>query len=275
MKLSLPRLPIPNLLGTKPPRPPREFARPVRGQELIRFEHLDKAFGDRVIFEDLSLAVNEGETLTVIGGSGTGKSVLLKCLVGLIAPDAGTVIFENNDLTGFNEEDYRSVRTRVAMVFQGSALFDSMTVGENVAYPIHEHLPHLSAEEVRERVRAKLKLVNLPDSEDVLPSELSGGMRKRVGLARAIATDPDVILWDEPTSGLDPVSTVMINDLICQMHKELNCTSVVVTHDMQSAFRISDRIAMLSRHTIIEVGTVAQMKASTNSDVRAFFDAQA
>ncbi len=275
LPIPLPKLPkLPKLLATKV-RPAREFARPVRGQELIRFEHLDKAFGDHVIFEDLSLAVNEGETLTVIGGSGTGKSVLLKCLVGLIAPDAGKVIFENHDLTGFDEEDYRSVRKRVAMVFQGSALFDSMTVGENVAYPIREHLPDLSPDEVRARVREKLRLVNLSNSEDVLPSELSGGMRKRVGLARAIATDPDVILWDEPTSGLDPVSTQMINDLIIQMHKELNCTSVVVTHDMASAFRISDRIAMLAKHTIIEVGTVAQMKASTNPDVRAFFDAEA
>lgn len=252
----------------------RAFARPQRGEELIRFEHLHKQFGEHVVFDDLSLAVNEGETLTVIGGSGSGKSVLLKCLVGLVVPDAGRVIFENQDLTGFDENDYRPVRKRIAMVFQGSALFDSMTVGENVAYPIREHLPTLSDGEVFERVRHKLQQVNLPDSEALWPSELSGGMRKRAGLARAIAVDPDVILWDEPTSGLDPVSTGLINDLICQMHRELNCTSVVVTHDMASAFRISDRIAMLSRRSIIEVGTVAQMKASSHPDVRGFLDAK-
>jgi phospholipid/cholesterol/gamma-HCH transport system ATP-binding protein len=194
--------------------------------------------------------------------------------VGLVVPDAGRVVFENQDLTGFDENDFRPVRKRIAMVFQGSALFDSMTVGENVAYPIREHLPTLSDAEVLERVRHKLQQVNLPDSEALWPSELSGGMRKRAGLARAIAIDPDVILWDEPTSGLDPVSTGLINDLICQMHRELNCTSVVVTHDMASAFRISDRIAMLSRRSIIEVGTVEQMKASSHPDVRGFLDAK-
>lgn len=262
------------LLKSKPPVQ-HAFARPPRGEELIRFEHLHKQFGEHVVFDDLSLAVNEGETLTVIGGSGTGKSVLLKCLVGLVVPDAGKVIFENQDLTGFDEQDYRPVRRRIAMVFQGSALFDSMTVGENVAYPIREHLPELSEAEVQDRVHHKLELVNLPDSELLLPSELSGGMRKRAGLARAIAVDPDVILWDEPTSGLDPVSTSVINDLILQMHRELNCTSVVVTHDMASAFRISDRIAMLSQRRIIEVGTVAEMKASAHPDVRGFFDAKA
>ncbi len=266
------------ILGTLPRRRisiAREYVRPVRGTEMIRFEHLDKSFGEQVIYSDLNLSVVEGETLTVIGGSGAGKSVLLKCLVGLISPDAGKVVFENQDLTGFDEEDFRPVRTRIAMVFQGSALFDSLSVGENIAYPIREHFPDLSREEVRERVLHKLALVNLPDAEDVRPSQLSGGMRKRVGLARAIANDPEVILWDEPTAGLDPVSTRMINDLICRMHDELKCTSIVVTHDMESAFRISDRIAMLANHAIVEVGSVAQMQASTHPDVRAFFDAHA
>jgi phospholipid/cholesterol/gamma-HCH transport system ATP-binding protein len=266
---------LPKALRRKPPRPTRAFARPVRGQELIRFEGLYKAFGDTVVYENLNLEVHDGETLTVIGGSGTGKSVLLKCLVGLVVPDAGKIFFENHDLTGFDEADYRSVRKRIAMVFQGSALFDSMTVAENIAYPLLEENPKLTKAELADKVAHLLEQVNLPGSEALLPSELSGGMRKRVGLARAIANQPDVILWDEPTSGLDPVSTRIINDLIMQMHKQLNCTSVVVTHDMQSAFRISDRIAMLANHAIIEVGTVAEMKASTHPEVRAFFDAEA
>jgi phospholipid/cholesterol/gamma-HCH transport system ATP-binding protein len=253
--------------------PPWE--RPAAGGELIRFEHLGKAFGDHLVFEDLSLAVKAGETLTVIGGSGSGKSVLLKCLVGLETPDVGTVVFEGHDLAGYGEEQFRPVRQRIALVFQSSALFDSLSVAENVAYPIREREPRLGKAELAERVAAKLKLVDLPDAGPLRPSELSGGMRKRVGLARAIANDPEVILWDEPTTGLDPLSTRMINDLICQMHRDLKCTSVVVTHDMKSAFRVSDRIAMLAHHSIIQVGTVAEMKASTNADVRAFFDAQA
>ena len=259
--------------GAQKPKP--RLARPARGEALIRFEHLSKAFGTHVVFDDLNLTVNEGETLTVIGGSGSGKSVLLKCLVGLVSPDAGRVVFEGQDLSGFDEQAYGEVRKNIALVFQNSALFDSLTVSQNVAYPMLERDPHLKPAELAERVHQKLVLVDLPDAGPLKPSELSGGMRKRVGLARAIANDPDVILWDEPTTGLDPLSTRMINDLIIQMHRNLKCTSVVVTHDMASAFRISDRIAILAHHAIIEVGTVEAMKASQQPDVRAFFDAEA
>ncbi len=256
-------------------RPARAYARPARGAELIRFEHLCKSFGDHLIFQDLNLTVNEGETLTVIGGSGTGKSVLLKCLVGLVTPDSGKVVFEGQDLGGFDEDDYRPVRQRIALVFQNSALFDSLSVNENIAYPIREQGPGLSRAEVAEKVQHTLELVDLRDAGLLRPSELSGGMRKRVGLARAIANQPDVILWDEPTTGLDPLNVRMINDLICQMHRDLHCTSVVVTHDMESAFRISDRIAMLAHNRILAVGPVAEMKATTQPEVRAFFDTQA
>jgi len=260
---------------TRTPRPVRSYTRPARGAELIRYQHLCKSFGDHLVYQDLDLTVNEGETLTVIGGSGSGKSVLLKCLVGLVSPDAGRVVFEGQDLSGFDEQAYGEVRKNIALVFQNSALFDSLTVSQNVAYPMLERDPHLKPAELAERVHQKLVLVDLPDAGPLKPSELSGGMRKRVGLARAIANDPDVILWDEPTTGLDPLSTRMINDLIIQMHRNLKCTSVVVTHDMASAFRISDRIAMLAHHAIIEVGTVEAMKASQQPDVRAFFDAEA
>ncbi len=252
----------------------REYKRPEHGAEQIRFEGLFKAFGPKKIYEGLSLAVHEGETLTVIGGSGSGKSVLLKCLIGLLQPDAGRIYFEGQDLTDLDEPDFLPVRSKVAMVFQGAALFDSLSVGDNIAYPLREHFKDLSDAQIKERVAHKLELVNLPGIEDMRPSDLSGGMRKRVGLARAIATDPEVILWDEPTTGLDPISTRIIDELINSMKAKLGCTSIVVTHDMQSAFEVSDRIAMLANRRIVQVGSVEEMRSSSQPEVRAFFDAR-
>jgi len=243
-------------------------------EPLIRFEGLFKAFGPKKIYEGLDLEVRKGETLTVIGGSGTGKSVLLKCLIGLQAPDAGRVVFDGQDITELDEDAFLPIRKRVAMVFQGAALFDSLTVGENIAYPLREHDRSKSAEDLQQIVKRKLELIDLPGIEDMNPSDLSGGMRKRVGLARAIATDPEVILWDEPTTGLDPISTRVIDDLIVSMKRQLGCTSIVVTHDMDSAFRVSDRMAMLHGRRIVEVGTVQQMQQSQRQEVRAFFDAR-
>jgi phospholipid/cholesterol/gamma-HCH transport system ATP-binding protein len=255
-------------------RSTHEFERPDRGGDMIRFEGLDKAFGPKEIYRGLNLSVREGETLTIIGGSGTGKSVLLKCLIGLMHPDAGRVIFQGQDLSRFREEDFLEVRRKVAMVFQGSALFDSLSVGENIAYPLREHFPEMDDDEVRERVAQKLEMVNLKGIEEMRPSALSGGMKRRVGLARAIATDPEVILWDEPTTGLDPISTRMIDELIVSMGERLGCTSIVVTHDMDSAFWVSDRIAMLAKKRIVQAGTVEEMRRSSNPDVRAFLDAR-
>ena len=244
------------------------------GQALIRWEGLWKAFGPKRIFEDLNLEVKRGETLTIIGGSGSGKSVMLKCLIGLLYPDRGRVMFDGQDVTTLGDSPLREVRKRVAMVFQGAALFDSLSVAENIAYPLREHLKELSEDEINARVAKNLKMVNLPGIEAMRPSDLSGGMRKRVGLARAIAIEPEVILYDEPTTGLDPISTRIIDELIVSMSRQLGCTSIVVTHDMDSAFRVSDRMAMLARRKIVASGTVAQMQASTNPDVRAFFDAR-
>jgi phospholipid/cholesterol/gamma-HCH transport system ATP-binding protein len=249
-------------------------ATPAPSEVLIHFEGLQKAFGTKVVFDDLSLEVRRGETLTVIGGSGAGKSVLLKCLIGLMDPDGGRIFFDGQDLSGFGEKEFLAVRRRVAMVFQGSALFDSISVGENIEYPLKEHFPEMPAEERLKRVARVLGLVNLPGIETMRPSDLSGGMRRRVGLARAIATDPEVILWDEPTTGLDPISTRTIDELIRSMRAKLRCTSIVVTHDMQSAFTVSDRIAMLANRRIVQVGTVPEMKASTVKEVRAFLDAR-
>jgi phospholipid/cholesterol/gamma-HCH transport system ATP-binding protein len=243
-------------------------------EALVRFVGLYKAFGRKVIFEDLNLEVRRGETITVIGGSGSGKSVLLKCLIGLIYPDQGSVWLGDTEVTQLSEQQLRDVRRRVAMVFQGSALFDSMSVGDNLAYPLREQLPELSEDDVQRRVSRLLERVNLPGIEAMKPSDLSGGMKKRVGLARAIATDPEVILWDEPTTGLDPISTRVIDDLINQMKVELGCTSIVVTHDMDSAFRVSDRLAMLADRRIVAVGTVQQMQESKVNEVRAFFAAR-
>lgn len=256
------------------PRPRLEFHRPNPGEELIHFEHLKKSFGPKRVFDDLELTVKAGETLVVIGGSGSGKSVLLKCLIGLMRPEGGRILFQGQDLMHFREEDYFAVRRHVAMVFQGSALFDSLTVGENVAYPLREHFPELPPEEVARRVTEKLSWVNLPGTEGMMPADLSGGMRKRVGLARAIATDPEVILWDEPTTGLDPVTTQNINAMINSMKKRLGCTSIVVTHDMVSAFAVADRIAMLANRRIVQVGTPEEMRRSTVPEVRAFLDAR-
>ena len=241
---------------------------------LIRYEGLFKAFGSKRIYENLNLQVNKGETLTIIGGSGTGKSVLLKCLIGLLYPDKGQVWLGEDDVSTFDEQAMRLVRRRVAMVFQGAALFDSLTVFENIAYPLREHFPEMGEDEIATRVTKNLAMVNLPGTETMRPSDLSGGMRKRVGLARAIATEPEVILYDEPTTGLDPISTRIIDELIVSMKQRLGCTQLVVTHDMDSAFRVSDRIAMLAKRCIVAQGSVAEMQASTNAEVRAFFDAR-
>jgi phospholipid/cholesterol/gamma-HCH transport system ATP-binding protein len=241
---------------------------------LIRFEGLQKSFGPKIVFDGLWLDVRRGETLTVIGGSGAGKSVLLKFLIGLMDPDGGRIFFDGQDLSGYGEKEFLPIRRRVAMVFQGSALFDSISVGENIEYPLKEHFPDMPAEERAARVGRVLALVNLPGIETMRPSDLSGGMRRRVGLARAIATEPEVILWDEPTTGLDPISTRTIDELIRGMRAKLQCTSIVVTHDMQSAFTVSDRIAMLANRQIVQVGTVSEMRASTVKEVRAFLDAR-
>ncbi len=227
-----------------------------------------------MVFDGLTLGVRPQETLTVIGGSGTGKSVLLKSLIGLVHPESGRIDFKGEDITYYSERKFLEVRRHVAYVFQGAALFDSLSVGENIAYPLKEHFPEMHRAELAERVARTLKLVNLPGIEAMRPADLSGGMKKRVGLARAITTEPEVILWDEPTTGLDPISTRIIEDLILRMKAELGCTSIVITHDMPSAFYVSDRMALLANRKIVQVGTVAEMQASRNSEVRAFLDAR-
>jgi phospholipid/cholesterol/gamma-HCH transport system ATP-binding protein len=243
---------------------------------LIRFRDVRKAFGDKVIFRKLNLDVVAGETLTIMGGSGVGKSVLLKLLIRLLEADHGSITFHGEEITTMTELRIGAVRQRIAMLFQGAALFDSISVGDNVAYGLHEHYRRkMSEKEIRGRVAWALSLVGLPGIEAMRPSDLSGGMKKRVGLARAIAVQPEVLLYDEPTTGLDPINTARINNLIMGLKEALKVTSIVVTHDMGSAFHISDRMAMVFRGEIIHTGTPPEVRACTDPRVRDFITGSA
>jgi phospholipid/cholesterol/gamma-HCH transport system ATP-binding protein len=243
---------------------------------IIEFSHVKKAFGDKVIYRDLNLEVYAGETLTVMGGSGVGKSVLLKMLIRLLDYDAGSIKFHDQEISSLTELKIGLVRQRIAMLFQGAALFDSMSVGENVAYGLHEHYRHrMSEKEIADRVNWALSLVGLPGIEEMRPSDLSGGMKKRVGLARAIAVQPEVLLYDEPTTGLDPINTERINHLIRGLKDKLGVTSIVVTHDLKSAFSISDRVAMVYRGEIIAVGTPDEIRSSQDAHVIDFIEGKA
>ncbi len=213
-------------------------------EPVVELKEVRKIFGDNVIYQSLSLTVRKGETFTVLGPSGVGKSVMLKLLIGLHRPDGGRVIVGGETVNDYEEEQWREVRRKVGMLFQGAALFDSLDVGDNVAYGLREHYKW-PEEKVRARVAECLKSVGLPDVERMRPSDLSGGMRKRVGLARALAPGPEVILYDEPTTGLDPTNTRRINELIVSLQEQLGVTSIVITHDMASALAVSDRIALL------------------------------
>jgi phospholipid/cholesterol/gamma-HCH transport system ATP-binding protein len=238
-------------------------------QTIISFKNISKAFGTNQVLGNLSLDINEGETITIIGGSGSGKSVLLKLLLDVLRADKGHIYFKGRDITVMNDWEIIDVRKNIGMLFQGAALFDSLTVGENIAYPIREHFKY-SEDKIKKIVSAKLDLVGLSGLQQMMPADLSGGMKKRVGLARAIATDPAVILYDEPTTGLDPANTMRINRLIRELQRKLHVTSIVVTHDMASAFLVSDRLAMLYNKRIEFVGTPEEAKKSLNNVVQHF-----
>ena len=237
---------------------------------MIRLEHVTKRFGTKEALKDITLTINEGETLAIIGGSGSGKSTLLRLMIGLDRPTSGEIYIGGDNITAMNENALDRVRLRMGMVFQYSALFDSMSVGENVAFGLREHTDK-SNNEIARIVAEKLELVGLPDAASLMPQELSGGMKKRVGLARAIATDPEIIFYDEPSSGLDPIMTAKIDELIIDMQRKLDVTSVVVTHDMASASRISDRIAMIYDGELIAVDTAERFQDIKDERVQAFF----
>ena len=221
---------------------------------IIEFKDVYKSFNGLLVHNGINLSILEGEIISLLGGSGSGKSVLLKELIGLLKPDKGDIVVLDNNVTQMNEEALIDLREHIGMLFQGAALFDSLTVFENIAYPLREHLK-LTEREIQERVAEKLQVVGLSGIEEKTPSELSGGMKKRVGLARAIATEPEIILYDEPTTGLDPMTAQRINDLIIELQRKLGITTIVVTHDLHCVKTVSDRIAMLHEGKIVAVGT--------------------
>jgi phospholipid/cholesterol/gamma-HCH transport system ATP-binding protein len=241
-----------------------------RAPTVISLENISLAF-DEPILENVSFAAKEGETVVVVGESGTGKSTILKLILRLLIPEQGRVSIDGEDITHLTFDDALKVRQKMGMVFQGAALFDSMTVYENVAYPLREHTDLLD-DAIEARVREKLEFVDLdPDKVmDQMPSELSGGMKKRVGIARGLANNPEIMLYDEPTSGLDPLTTATITYLIIKLQRELKVTSVVVSHDIRSAFRMASKIALLSNKRIGFFGTPEEMTGSDDPYIREF-----
>ena len=241
---------------------------------MIEIRGLHKRFGENVVLDGVELTVPRGKNTVVIGGSGTGKSVLIKCVVGLLRADAGEILIDGEDVTKMDERELVRVRRKFGMLFQGSALFDSMNVGENVAFALRRL--HLYPErQIRDVVEEKLAMVGLRDIQQLMPAELSGGMKKRVGLARAIAAEPEILLYDEPTTGLDPIMADVINDLIISLRESLGVTSISITHDMASAYKIADQIAMLYKGKIVEVGTPEEIRNTSNPVVSQFVEGRA
>ncbi len=241
---------------------------------FICLQGVRKAFDGHKVLEGVDLDIARGESLVIIGSSGTGKSVLIKHIIGLLDPDAGTVMVEGTNVPDLRRDDLRALRQRMGMLFQYAALFDSMDVGGNVAFPLRQHTDWPVAR-IRDRVAEVLGWVGLQGTESKSPAELSGGMKKRVGLARAIALDPEIMLYDEPTTGLDPILGDQINDLILDLAERLNITSVTITHDMVSAYKIADRIAMLYQGKIEQMGTPEQIQNSDNAVVQQFIHGRA
>ncbi|MDQ6801154.1 MAG: ABC transporter ATP-binding protein [Acidobacteriota bacterium] len=241
-------------------------------EPFVEFHDVHKAYGTKQVLRGVNLTVHRGEVMVILGGSGSGKSVTLRHMLGLEAPDSGRIIVEEEDITDLPEEELYRVRQKFGMLFQSGALFDSMNVFENVAFPLREHT-EMTEDEISRAVREKLELVNLPGTAHLMPVNLSGGMRKRVGLARSIVLDPKMILYDEPTTGLDPITAQKINELIIDLQSKLNVTSVVVTHDIQSAFSVGDRIAFLSRGVFEWVGPIEEARNTDHAGLREFFRA--
>jgi phospholipid/cholesterol/gamma-HCH transport system ATP-binding protein len=255
------------LAGDAPAANPRDTAALT---SVVELDHVSLAF-DVPIIEDVSLVTHEGETMAIVGESGTGKSTILKLVLRLLVPDRGRVLIEGEDITPLTFEEALAVRQKMGMVFQGAALFDSMTVFENIAYPLREHTD-MNDDEIEERVREKLQFVDLdPDRVmEQFPSELSGGMRKRVGIARGMANNPQIMLYDEPTSGLDPLTTGTITRLIMKLQRELGVTSLVVSHDIRSVFRMASKVALLHERRITFFGTPEEMAGSEDRYIQDF-----
>lgn len=238
---------------------------------VIRADNVVRKFGDRTILNGINLDIYKGETFVIMGGSGCGKSTFLRHIIGALKPDSGRISLLGKDLSALNEDEMDKIRLKIGMCFQSSALFDSMTVADNVSLGLREHTK-LDKSVIDIVVKMKLEMVGLRGFDLLMPSQLSGGMRKRVGLARAIAMDPEIVFYDEPTAGLDPIVAGVIDKLILDLSKKLNITSIVVTHDMKSVFSIADRIAMFYEGKILEIGTPDHIKNSSNPMVQQFIN---
>jgi len=241
---------------------------------MIQIQGLHKWFGNQHVLKGVDLTIKEGETIVIIGRSGCGKSVLLKHIMAILEPDQGDILIDGRSMFTMEAEDQDQFRLQLGMLFQGAALFDSLTVRENVGFSLFEHTK-FSLEMIDQRVQEKLRLMGLEGIEELMPASLSGGMKKRVGLARAICNEPKIILYDEPTTGLDPINADVINDLILRMQKQLKVISVVVTHDMTSAYKVADRIAMLYEGRIIGVGTPDEIRNSPDPIIQQFITGSA
>ena len=239
---------------------------------MIELENLYKSFNKHAVLDGLSLSIPTGKITVILGPSGIGKSVTLKLIIGLLKPDRGRVLVDGTDINKLNAKELNRFRRHFGMLFQSAALFDSLTVADNVAFPLREHT-HKSEQEIQHIVTEKLQLVGLPHAHDKYPSELSGGMRKRVGLARAIALEPDIILYDEPTTGLDPLTCNAINELIVTMQQELHTTSVIISHDIESTFQVADKIAMIDHGRIVAEGSPSEFRRSSHQAVQRFLGA--
>ena len=241
---------------------------------MIEISHLHKSFGSHVILNDLNLTIKEGETKVIIGRSGTGKSVLLKNIIGILRPDSGSIKISGTEVTTLKEREYNKIRMQMGMVFQGGALFDSMNVAENVAFVLEEFM-NIDKKTVRTKVERCLGMVGLSGIEEMMPSELSGGMRKRVSLARGLCMEPRIIFYDEPTTGVDPITSDVINNLIVDLRHKLKVTSIVVTHDMNSAYKVADNIVMLYHGQVVAEGTPQEIQKTTHPVVKQFINGEA
>lgn len=238
---------------------------------VVVVENLTKRFGNLTVLNKISLNVKRGENLVVFGRSGQGKSVLLKCIIGLMKPDEGNIYINGQDITKLSISELNKLRKNIGFLFQSSALYDSMTVRENLAFPLKRLFPEMTQKEIEDKVRSTLELVSLENAIDKMPSELSGGMKKRIGLARSIITDPQLMLYDEPTTGLDPITTKEISDLILTLQKKLNMTSIVVTHDLMCAEIIADRAIFLKDGKIAYEGSINELTNSDDPFLKNFF----
>ncbi|MBU0467824.1 MAG: ABC transporter ATP-binding protein [Candidatus Omnitrophica bacterium] len=241
---------------------------------MIEIVNLNKSFGENVVLKDVNLTIEKGQTKVIIGRSGVGKSVLLKSIIGILIPDSGSIKIDGVEVTDLPEKEYNKIRMKIGMVFQGGALFDSMNVAENVSFVLNEFMK-LDKRAVNKKIEESLALVGLQGVEDMMPSELSGGMKKRVSLARVLCMGPEVIFYDEPTTGVDPITADAINSLIVELRNKLDVTSIVVTHDMNSAYKVADKIAMIYSGQVIAEGTPQEIQQATHPVVRQFINGDA